>query len=282
MKGKMEKLRSFNDFDEAASYILQILSRQAGMSSLYIARQEGGVNKVVKVHNNKHHLIEEGDVSPLPCMLSSLSIEHGAEALIIERLGAHELTRSLGIAGGFEEGCFAGVPILYKDGSVYGSICGLDNGPCNLPEDLAFTFETLAALSTYALELERAYGQIETLAAPMVPIVEHVAILPVIGEISASRARAIIDQVMHGCAEKGIEVLIIDVSGVSQINSQVGEYLLKLVNVLRLIGVQPVITGIQPYMALKVPHFAQALRGTMIEANLETALKRLGFSFQKN
>lgn len=276
-----EKLGSFDDFDEAASYVLQILSRQANMNSLYISKQEAGVNKVFKVHNTKHHLIDEGDVSPISCTLSSLSIEHGAEALVIERLGAHELTRSLGIVDGFEEGCFIGVPILYKDGTVYGSICGLDDGPCDLPEDLPFAFEALSALSTYVLELEQAHGQIETLAAPMVPIVEDVAILPVIGEISGSRARTIIDQVMHGCTEKGVEVLIIDVSGVSQINSQVGEYLLKLVNVLQLIGVQPVITGIQPYMAIKVPHFAQALKGTMIEANLETALKRLGFSFQK-
>ncbi|MGM0898436.1 MAG: STAS domain-containing protein [Bacillota bacterium] len=276
------KLRNFNDFEEAASYILQILSRQAGMNSFYISKQDGGVHKIVKVHNTKHHLIEEGGVSPLPCTLSSLSEEHGAEALIIEHIGSHNLTRALGIADGFEAGCFVGVPIFYEDGSIYGTVCGLDDGPCELPSDLPFIFETLATLLTYVLELERAYGQIESLAAPMVPIVGSVAILPVIGEIGASRARTIIDHVMHGCAEKGIEVLVIDVSGVSQINSEVGEYLLKLVKVLGLIGVQPVVTGIQPYMAMKVPHFAEALKGTMIEANLETALKRLGFSFQKN
>ncbi|MGB6777532.1 MAG: STAS domain-containing protein [Planococcus citreus] len=282
VKGNLEKIRDFSDFDEAASYILQILSKQAGMKSFYIAKQERGSQKIVKVHNTKHHLIEEGEAAPLPCMLSALSVEHGAQALIIEHIGEHELTRSLGIADGFEAGCFIGVPIFYEDGSSYGTVCGLDDGPCELPADLSFIFETLATLLTYVLELERAYGEIESLAAPMVPIVGKVAILPIIGEVRALRAQAIIDHAMHGCAEKGIEVLVIDVSGVSQINSQVGEYLLKLVKVLGLIGVQPVVTGIQPFMALKVPHFAEALKGTMIEANLETALKRLGFSFEKN
>lgn len=282
VRRNLEKIRDINDFDEAASYILQILSKQAGMNSFYISKQEGGAQQIVKVHNTKHYLIEEGEAPPLPCTLSALSVEHGAETLIIERIGEHELTRSLGIADGFEAGCFIGVPIFYGDGKAYGTVCGLDDGPCELPVDLPFIFETLATLLTYVLELERAYSEIESLAAPMVPIVGRVAILPIIGEVRAGRAKAIIDHVMHGCAEKGIEVLVIDVSGVSQINSEVGEYLLKLVKVLELIGVQPVVTGIQPYMALKVPHFAEALKGTMIEANLETALKRLGFSFQKN
>lgn len=282
VRGNLERLRNFSDFDDAASYVLQILSKQAGMNSIYVARKEGDENEVVKVQNMKRPLLEEGEVSPLPCTLSSLSIEHGAEALVIERIGVHELTRSLGISEGFEEGCFVGVPIFYEDGSVYGTICGLDDGPCELPGDLPFIFETMATLLTYVLELERAYGQIQSLAAPMVPIVGNVSILPVIGEISASRAKTIIDQVIHSCAEKGVEVLVIDVSGVSQINSQVGEYLLKLVKILGLIGVRPVITGIQPFMALKVPHFSAALKGTMIEANLETALKRLGFHFQRN
>ncbi|ANU15972.1 histidine kinase [Planococcus maritimus] len=282
VRGNLENARNFSDFDEAASYALQVLSKQAGMNSFYVAKQEGEAQHVVKVHNLKHHLIEEGQVSVLPCTLSALCVEHGAQALIIEHIGEHALTRSLGIADGVETGCFIGVPIFYEDGSVYGTICGIDDGPCELPADLPFIFETLATLLTYVLELEQAYEEIESLAAPLVPIVGKVAILPIIGEVRALRAKTIIDQVMHDCAEKGIEVLIVDVSGVSQINSEVGEYLLKLVKVLELIGVKTAVTGIQPYMALKVPHFAQALKGTMIEANLETALKRLGFSFQQN
>jgi len=61
----LEKIRDFSNFDEAASYILQILSKQAGMNSFYIAKQEAGVSKIIKVHNTKHHLIEEGAASPL-------------------------------------------------------------------------------------------------------------------------------------------------------------------------------------------------------------------------
>lgn len=276
-----QKKRNFSNFDEAAAYILQLLSKQIGINSIFIAKNDGQTNNIIKVHNASKNLVEEGSSMPLPQSFCSLSINHGPSALVIEDVSENELTRSMGITANYGSGTFVGVPVYYNDGTVYGTICGLDNQYHRLSEDQITTFEMMSTLLTYVLELEKANNQIQTLTAPIVPVTKGVAIVPVIGEITAPRAQVIIEHVLEKCSKEPIEYLIIDVSGVLQINSVVGEYLLKLVNILKIIGVTPVITGIQPFMALKVPHFAAALKGVLIEANLESALKQLGFVLLK-
>ena len=272
-----QKERNFSDFDEAAAYILQLLSKQIGINSLFIAKNDGQTNHIVKVHNTNRKLVEEGSSMPLPQSYCSLSINHGSAALVIEDVSKNELTRSMQITANYGQGTFVGIPVYYKDGTVYGTICGLDDQYYRLSEEQLYTFEMMSTLLTYVLELEKANDQIQTLTAPIVPVTKGVAIVPVIGEITAPRAQVIIEHVLEKCSNEPMEYLIIDVSGVLQINSIVGEYLLKLVNILKIIGVTPVITGIQPFMALKVPHFAAALKDVLIEANLESALKQLGF-----
>lgn len=273
----IQKAKAFSNFDEAAAYILQLLSKQIGINSLFIAKNDGTTNHIIKVRNSEKELVEEGSSMPLPHSFCSLSINHGPKALVIEDVSKNEMTRSMKISADYGQGTFVGVPVYYDDGTVYGTICGLDDQYYKLSEDQLYTFEMMSTLLTYVLELEKANHQIQTLTAPIVPVTKGVAIVPVIGEITAPRAQIIIEHVLEKCSKEPMEYLIIDVSGVLQINTVVGEYLLKLVNILKIIGVTPVITGIQPFMALKVPHFAAALKGVLIEANLESALKQLGF-----
>lgn len=277
-----QKERNFSNFDEAAAYILQLLSKQIGINSLFIAKNDGTTNHIIKVRNNDKALVEEGSSMPLPHSFCSLSINHGPKALVIEDVSENELTRSMDISANYGQGTFVGVPVYYNDGTVYGTICGLDDQYYKLSEEQLYTFEMMSTLLTYVLELEKANHQIQTLTAPIVPVTKGVAIVPVIGEITAPRAQVIIEHVLEKCSHEPMDYLIIDVSGVLQINAVVGEYLLKLVNILKIIGVTPVITGIQPFMALKVPHFAAALKGVLIEANLESALKQLGFVLIKD
>lgn len=274
--------RNFRSFDEAATYILQLLSKQIGINSLFIAKNDGETNHIMKVRNAGKELVEEGSSMPLPQSFCSLSINHGPSALVIEDVSKNDLTRSMKIAGKYGQGTFVGVPVYYDDGTVYGTICGLDDQYHKLSEEQLYSFEMMSTLLTYVLELEKANDQIQTLTAPIVPVTKGVAIVPVIGEVTAPRAEVIIEHVLEKCSTEPMDYLIIDVSGVLQINSVVGEYLLKLVSILKVIGVTPVITGIQPFMALKVPHFAAALKGVLIEANLESALKQLGFVLIKD
>lgn len=277
----MRKLRSFQNFDEAAEHILHMLSKQMSINTLFIAKNDSVTNKIVKAVNTREELVQEGSSTPFEQTFCSLSVNYGEEPLKIGDISKSEDAGKLKIASQFNNGSFMGIPIYYENGDVYGTICGLDNQPFDFTEEHIKAFEMMSALLTYVLELEKANEQIQSLSSPLVPVTKGVSILPVIGHITPRRAQAIIEDVLEKCGVE-MDYLIIDVSGVTQLNSEVGKYLLMLVSALKIIGVTPVITGIQPFMALKVPHFAAALKGEIIEANLETALSKLGFVLKKN
>ncbi|MGK7378750.1 STAS domain-containing protein [Planococcus sp. 1R117A] len=272
-----KKAGSFKSFDDAAEQILKLLSQQLEINTLFIAKNDGQTNEIIKALNAGDELVVQGSLSPLEQTFCNLSIGFGKEPLVIKDISSNVRANKLEIAPRFGSGSFIGIPILYESGEVYGTICGLDQVPFEFTEEHEQAFATMSSLLTYVLELAKANEQIQSLSSPLVPVTQGVAILPVIGEVTAERAQTIIDHVLQKCGENALDYLVIDVSGVSQINAVVGEYLLKLVNILKIIGVIPVITGIQPFMALKVPHFATALKGIMMEANLEMALKQLGF-----
>lgn len=271
-----QQIKRFADFDEAAAYILELLGKHIGISTLFIAKNDGKTNNIIKARNTKANLVEEGSSMPLPKSYCSLSLNHGPKPLVIEDVSQNELTQSMEITKNFGQGTFVGVPVYYSDNTIYGTICGLDDQFFKLTEEDLSIFETMSTLLTYVLELEKANQQIQTLTAPIVPVAKGIAIVPVIGDITASRAQMIIKHVLEKCNAETMDHLIIDLSGVLEINAVVAEYLLKLVNILKVVGVTPVITGIQPLMAIKVPHFAAELKDVMIEVNVEVALKKLG------
>ncbi|MFD1864355.1 GAF domain-containing protein [Planococcus chinensis] len=271
------KMNDFRNFEDAAAHILQLLSQQMNINTLFIAKNDGQTNHIVKAINAEEELVTEGGIAPLEQTFCSLSIDYGEKPLVIEDISIDASAQRLEISSSFNNGSFIGIPIYRDNGEVYGTICAMDNVPFEFTEEHQRSLELMSSLLTYVLELESAQEQIQSLSSPLVPVADGIAILPVIGNVTARRAQTIIDRVLGKCAEAEVRYLVVDVSGVSQINSVVGEYLLKLVNTLKIIGVVPVITGIQPFMALKVPHFAEALSGILIEANLQTALRKLGF-----
>ena len=172
----VQKARNFSNFDDAAAYILQLLSKQIGINSLFIAKNDGVTNHIIKVRNLEKELVEEGSSMPLPHSFCSLSINHGPKALVIEDVSKHEMTRSLDISANYKQGTFVGVPVYYDDGTVYGTICGLDDRYYKLSEEQLYTFEMMSTLLTYVLELEKANHQIQTLTAPIVPVTKGAAI----------------------------------------------------------------------------------------------------------
>ena len=79
-----------------------------------------------------------------------------------------------------------------------------------------------------------------------------------------------------------LNYLVIDLSGVSNIDNDVAHYLIHLVKALRLLGITPILTGIRPEMAIKVIQSNIEFDNVIIRANLEQALTYIGFSLNDN
>lgn len=274
--------RKFQSFNDAANQILKMLSDQMEINTLFIAENDGNTNKIKKAFNRHEELVTADTELPLDQTFCSLAINYGQEPLLIEDISKDERAGKLEIAAQFDNGAFIGIPIYYEDGEVYGTICGLDNHPFTFTQEHQEMFEMMASLLTYILELEKAQNEIQTLSSPLVPLTDQISILPIIGNITLARAYQLIDDVVLKSSE-GIDFLIMDFSGITQIDPRIEQPLLDLIKTLKIMGITPIITGIRPIMAMQVPHFSHSLKGERMEATLKIAIDQLGFVLmQKN
>ncbi|WP_409294923.1 STAS domain-containing protein [Peribacillus sp. SCS-26] len=273
--------KTFKNFEDAADSILIMLSKLLDINTLFIAKNDSQVNSIVKVLNKDDHLLSEGDSLPFEQTFCKLSVDHGSEVLVIPDLNRSDQTSSLDVTKGLGGGTFIGIPIYYVDGKNYGTICGLDTRNITISEQHIELFRRMASLLTYVLELDDAYQQIQSLSAPFVPITKGVAILPIIGVITEYRAGNILLFALSKSQHLSLEYLIIDLSGILRVDHLVIASLMKIVNLLGLIGVKPILTGLSPEVARKVVEAGADLNDISTEANLERAIYKIGFTLQK-
>ncbi|AQQ51895.1 GAF domain-containing protein [Planococcus lenghuensis] len=276
-----ENVKTFRNFDEAADNILRMMSQFIEINTLFIAKNDERTNQIMKAVNRDDVLVDEGKASPFEETLCKVSVDAGRQVVIIPDLKQSNLTMSLNVTEELGGGSFVGIPIYYENGENYGTICGLDTHPFEFSKEHVELFETMASLLTYVLELDEAYQQIQTLSAPFVPITKGIAILPVIGVISEERAEHIILLALTKSQELSLEYLIIDLSGISQINQFVVASLLRIVKLLELVGVTPILTGFHPQTAMKAIDVGEDLQNIQTEANLERALNKIGVVLEK-
>lgn len=186
-----------------------------------------------------------------------------------------EVTKNLG------GGSLIGVPIFYRNGENYGTLCGLDLNPYRYNEDHVDLFKAMANLLGNVLELERANSEIETLSVPIVPISDEVAILPIVGDVNEVRTERIMEIALSESANKNLDYLIFDLSGLINIHANSAMNLLKIGQSLKLIGVQMIVTGIRPDLALKAVQSHTDLDQIVVQSNLKQALNWIGYKLVK-
>ncbi|WP_245858802.1 GAF domain-containing protein [Chryseomicrobium excrementi] len=272
----------FKNFDEAAETILHMMAKLLNINTLFIAKNDRVSNEIYKVVNGDQQLLEEGTILPFEQTYCSVSVQHGNHVLYIPDITTHEQTKNLQVTHNLKSGSFVGIPIYTGDGKNYGTICGLDTNYFELSEEHMELFETMSALLSYVLELDDAQRQIQNLSVPIVPLTERIAILPVIGNMTRRRVEQLVEVALVRSQELNLDYLFVDLSGITEMDQSAADSLMKITNLLNLLGVKPVLTGLRPETVLQTNQLGIELKHVMIEANLERALSKIGFSLQKD
>jgi rsbT co-antagonist protein RsbR len=110
--------------------------------------------------------------------------------------------------------------------------------------------ETVFAFERQNADLmKEVQDEVNILSAPVVPIQENVAVLPLVGKMDHDRATLIMERAVPKVAEQKIQCLIIDFSGIVTIDATIARHIFDIHNVLRLLGVDSIATGMRPELA---------------------------------
>ena len=109
------------------------------------------------------------------------------------------------------------------------------------------TFETYAQARDQVIT-EQADALLE-LSTPVVKLWDGIVALPLVGTLDSARTQVVMEKLLQALVDTGSEYAIIDITGVSAVDTQVAQHLLKTVMAARLIGAECIISGIRPQIA---------------------------------
>lgn len=117
------------------------------------------------------------------------------------------------------------------------------------------------------------------MATPVVPIADGALAVPLIGTLAGERMQQIVATLLGRISGRRVKIVILDLTGVRQVDTASMHALLQATRAIRLLGVQAVLTGIQSDMAqimvgLDIPLQQVTILQTL-QHGIEYALARL-------
>ena len=111
--------------------------------------------------------------------------------------------------------------------------------------------------------------QLET---PAVRVAEGVLLAPVVGHIDGRRAHALTNYLLDQVGEQRTKLVILDIAGVTTIDTQVARALMNTAQALRLLGCKVCISGISSSVAMSLIHLGVSLEDVQTARSPQEAL----------
>ncbi len=110
-------------------------------------------------------------------------------------------------------------------------------------------------------------------STPITEIWDGVLTLPIIGSLDSSRTMVVMEKLLSKIEADRSRMVVIDVTGVITIDSQVAHHLIQMMRAIRLMGATPIITGIRPDIARALTNLNIDLGDVVTRATLSEGLK---------
>jgi PAS domain S-box-containing protein len=121
--------------------------------------------------------------------------------------------------------------------------------------------------------VQRQRDEILELSTPVIQVWDKVLVLPIIGTLDSLRATRLTEGLLERIAEDQAEVVILEVSGVPAVDTDVAQHLLKTVEAARLMGAASILSGVRPETAQAIVHLGIDLGTLRSRTSLKDALQ---------
>ena len=136
---------------------------------------------------------------------------------------------------------------------------------------------TLAVFHAYLDEKEKTIhaqqDELRETATPITEIWDGVLTLPIIGTLDSSRTMLVMESLLNRIAADKANVVVMDITGVRRIDSQVSHHLIQMVRAIQLMGADAILTGIRPEIARALTSLNIDLGNVTTRASLADGLK---------
>lgn len=119
---------------------------------------------------------------------------------------------------------------------------------------------------------EQQQNALRELSTPLIPLSDEVLVLPLIGTIETLRAQQILETLLEGVSSHRVRTVIVDITGVLVVDTQVANVLLRAAQATRLLGAETILTGIRPEVAQTLVQLGADLSGLVTRSTLQSGI----------
>lgn len=135
-----------------------------------------------------------------------------------------------------------------------------------------FTFE---AFSQARERIIKSQSQaLAELSTPVIQLWDGIVALPLVGTIDSNRAKEIMEKLLDAVIANEADIVVIDITGVPVVDTQVANRLMRTVEAVRLLGTRSIITGINPVIAQTLVQLGVDLSQLTTKASLRAGLQQ--------
>lgn len=138
-------------------------------------------------------------------------------------------------------------------------------------------FDMALALETYVeareAKIETQQREMSELSTPVLKLREGLILIPVVGELDESRAHTLTVALLAGIRDTRARVVVLDITGVSFVDSAVANHLIQTVLAARLMGAKSVMTGVSPAVAQSLVRLGVSVGGLYTAGDLESGIR---------
>ncbi|MBK8252284.1 MAG: PAS domain S-box protein [Polyangiaceae bacterium] len=96
---------------------------------------------------------------------------------------------------------------------------------------------------------ERQQEALTAMSTPIIEVWDDVVTLPVVGIIDSTRAGEMKEALLQAVSRRNARIAIVDMTGVEVVDTATADHIVRLMQGVKLLGAQGIITGIQPQVA---------------------------------
>jgi anti-anti-sigma factor len=156
-------------------------------------------------------------------------------------------------------------PIYNSEGVIYaiGGICTDITERKRAEEERATFHEQIIDAQRSALS---------ELSTPLLPLTDKVVALPLNGIVDTTRAQQMMTTLLEGVTQHKAKFVIIDITGVSVVDTQVARAMVQTAQAVKLLGARVVLTGIHPQIAQTLVEMGADLSGVVTRSTLQAGV----------
>ncbi|HEX6290747.1 MAG TPA: STAS domain-containing protein [Herpetosiphonaceae bacterium] len=139
---------------------------------------------------------------------------------------------------------------------------------------------TIAEIRATQRREDQLRAVIQELSTPIIPIYRGVLVLPLVGAIDSLRSQEITERLLEEIVRQQADMVIIDITGVSVVDTSVANHLIMTAQAVNLLGSRVIFTGISSTIAQTIIQLGVNLGDVITLNNLQAgmlyALQQLG------